>query len=293
MKKSTLVIAALLSVLFALSAAQALAATNFFQGFETDNSGWNILGGQYDAVRVASGTNGVTSRTGSFHAEAQGPYGLDCCGGSAFTRWGGYESSFPATGYTTKVDIYLDVATSAANDTRFDWDSAINDASGAFRRDFLFNGGFYNDSDSTGTGPRFVFTASNNAGRGSSFPKNPGRSPFTISTTGWYTFQHRFYDSGGGVLAVDLSILDSTGTPLKTWTLSDPTDLIGTTVGGHRYGWFASQEFSFLAFDNSQLITLIGPPTSKDQCKKDGWQAFNNPTFKNQGQCVSYVEQHN
>jgi hypothetical protein len=30
-------------------------------------------------------------------------------------------------------------------------------------------------------------------------------------------------------------------------------------------------------------------PTNKDQCKKDGWKTFTNPTFKNQGQCVSWV----
>jgi len=34
---------------------------------------------------------------------------------------------------------------------------------------------------------------------------------------------------------------------------------------------------------------LVGPPTDKNQCKKDGWMTFNNPTFKNQGACVSYV----
>lgn len=33
----------------------------------------------------------------------------------------------------------------------------------------------------------------------------------------------------------------------------------------------------------------IGPPTDKDQCKNGGWQLFNNPAFKNQGACVSYV----
>lgn len=33
----------------------------------------------------------------------------------------------------------------------------------------------------------------------------------------------------------------------------------------------------------------IGPPTNKDQCKDGGWQTFNNPTFKNQGDCVSSV----
>ena len=36
-------------------------------------------------------------------------------------------------------------------------------------------------------------------------------------------------------------------------------------------------------------MPLPFPPTSKDQCKKNGWKSFNNPTFKNQGDCVSYV----
>ncbi len=37
---------------------------------------------------------------------------------------------------------------------------------------------------------------------------------------------------------------------------------------------------------------LVAPPTSKDQCKKDGWKVYNNPSFKNQGQCEKYVEHH-
>lgn len=30
-------------------------------------------------------------------------------------------------------------------------------------------------------------------------------------------------------------------------------------------------------------------PTNKDQCKNGGWMSFDNPTFTNQGQCVSFV----
>src|SRR5262245_41592716 len=30
-------------------------------------------------------------------------------------------------------------------------------------------------------------------------------------------------------------------------------------------------------------------PTSRDQCMNDGWRSFSNPTFKNQGDCVSFV----
>lgn len=35
---------------------------------------------------------------------------------------------------------------------------------------------------------------------------------------------------------------------------------------------------------------VVGSPTDKNQCKADGWKSFTNPTFKNQGQCVSYVQ---
>ena len=37
-----------------------------------------------------------------------------------------------------------------------------------------------------------------------------------------------------------------------------------------------------------QVPAPIGP-TSKDQCKNGGWRTFTNPSFKNQGDCVSFV----
>ena len=33
----------------------------------------------------------------------------------------------------------------------------------------------------------------------------------------------------------------------------------------------------------------LASPTSKDQCLKSGWATFNDPSFKNQGDCVSFV----
>lgn len=270
-----LAVASLL-LLSASSTAVAATPTPYFNGFETDTFDWS------GADRVPSGTNGVTSATGAFHAETDD---------GAFTRWGGYSDEFPASGYTTSLDIYLDPASGATNDTRFDWTSAINNPAGTHRRDFAFNGGYYDDATAPGSGPRFVFSASNNTGRGNSFPKNPGRAPIAITDAGWYTFQHDFRDNGSGVLAVDLSIRNSNGAVVGTWTLSDPSDVIGVTVGGNRYGWFATNEFSFLAFDNARLDAPIGPPASQDECKKGGWQQFNVPRqFKNQGDCVSFVQ---
>ncbi len=37
---------------------------------------------------------------------------------------------------------------------------------------------------------------------------------------------------------------------------------------------------------------LVGPPTRISECKNSGWKTFNNPSFSNQGKCVSYVRQH-
>jgi len=249
---------ALVSVLIFVIASPAFGA--FFQGFETDTGGWS------GATRVQSGTDGVPSKAGAFHAEDANLNAL------TFTFWGGESATFPPGGYTTSVDVYLDISepymrgSQYANDTRFDWSSAIGMPSCAHRRDFVFNAGFYTDSDSTGSGPRFVISASNNATRSGANPKNPARQPFTITTEGWYTFEHRFRDNGAGVLAVDLIIRDAAGVPLMMWTLSDSSDVIGTTVGGNQYGWFVINEFDAgLAFDNSALVgfqDFCQPPAS-------------------------------
>jgi hypothetical protein len=63
-------------------------------------------------------------------------------------------------------------------------------------------------------------------------------------------------------LAVELRITDLDGAPKHTWTLSDPTDIIGATVGGHRYGWFVIQELPFLAIDTVSLLSVSTKPAA-------------------------------
>lgn len=229
----------------ALLAGTASAGEIYSNGFETDTAGW------FSPVRVASGTGGIASSSGSFHALADTDY----------TTFGGYNfgagnvpTAFQA--FTTTLDIYLDVGGNWANDTRFDYASAIsNAATGLHLRDFIFNAGYYNDATGPGAGTqRFVISASNNTQPGSAYAKNPARNPITISSSGWYTFQHSFYDNGG-VLAVDMSILDSSDTVVNTWTLGG--DAIGT-AGGSRYGWMDYNQFGTLAIDNSALSTANG-----------------------------------
>lgn len=47
--------------------------------------------------------------------------------------------------------------------------------------------------------------------------------------------------------------------------------------------------YGTVAIQITASAPLVGPPTNKDQCMKDGWKTFNDPSFKNQGDCVSYV----
>lgn len=228
------------------------AAPLYFNGFETDIAGWDAFGGSFNATRVASGANGIASATGAFHAQSSG--GTRGASGSA-TNFGGYNfgaGSVPTSfqEYTTTLDIYLNVAGGWANDTRFDYSSAISNSSGGFLRDFVFNAGFYNDATGPGANTnRFVISAGNNSGRQNSFPKNA--NAISISDSGWYTFSQSFYENSG-VLNVDLSIFSAGDLLLNQWTLG--TDPIAG-VGGNRYGWIAANEFNRLAIDNSGLST--------------------------------------
>ena len=51
--------------------------------------------------------------------------------------------------------------------------------------------------------------------------------------------------------------------------------------------------YDFEVDEDGDGIPDTTPPASKDQCKKDGWKTFNNPSFKNQGQCVAYFNHSN
>jgi hypothetical protein len=154
-------------------------------------------------------------------------------------------------GFTTALDIYLD--TTWAPGSGFDYSSAANRQDGNHLRDFIFH-----VTRDTSTGSLLV-AGSNNTNF------NPREDLETlnhavITTSGWYTFEHRFRDNGG-VLAVDLVLLQG-ATVLFTETRSTPADLIATVVGGNRYGWFANIDIDGgIDVDNAQLNAVPEPAT--------------------------------
>lgn len=223
-------------------------AEGFYQGFEVDSEGWHSAGTTTAVLRVPSGTHGIASRTGEFHAEASGPFDALHTDGGALTDWGGARTIFYKGGYTTSIAVYLDVAGIPANDTRFAWDSAVNDSSGALRRDFVFNVGGYTD----GAQPSYAISAGMSTERSTALLTDPAGDPLIVTTSGWYTLQHRFTDHGG-VLQAELTVIDSTGAVLHSWTLSDPRDAM-CGIGGDRTGAFTLQEYPYVAFDDSSLL---------------------------------------
>ncbi len=53
-------------------------------------------------------------------------------------------------------------------------------------------------------------------------------------------------------------------------------------------GWAFSDMEQTIAVTNPTITFASSAVTSKEQCKNNGWMSMGSPTFKNQGECVSY-----
>ncbi len=63
---------------------------------------------------------------------------------------------------------------------------------------------------------------------------------------------------------------------------------IGVNIGTFNPGYTVATDG--VQFNDTTYDFELGRrPASKDDCKNGGWQTFNDPAFKNQGDCVSYV----
>ncbi|MCB9288837.1 MAG: hypothetical protein H6560_16130 [Lewinellaceae bacterium] len=213
-------------------------------GFATGGDDWNNNGSNVirQTSGASSGASGVsiTSADGAAHAAV-----TPASAGGAFTRLGGYSSSF-GNGFRTSLDVYLDLSDPAVAADTYGWDlsSAVNDPAGGHRRDFIFH--------TAGSPGQILVAGSNNT----NFTRRNDLASinhYTVTTSGWYTFEWIFRDAGGGVLAVDLNLKNASGTILWTETRSDPNDIIGSTVGGNRYMWFTFTETDYLPIDNTLL----------------------------------------
>lgn len=232
------------------------------QGFETDTATWNAPAGYGDIQRVASGTGGVTSATGGFHAVVsqlnpllEGPLttaGNPTTGYGPYSFFDGSRSVWPG-GMTASIDIYLD--TNMNTGEGFDYSMAAYGSDGNHQRDFIFH---VTKDTSTGN----ILIGGNNNSNYDPIENLEAGNHYAVSGTGWYTFQHVFYDAGDGTLAVDLKVLDSGGGELFSETRNAAADVIATEIGGNGYAWFTNVDVTGgIAVDNHSL-TIVPEPGS-------------------------------
>jgi hypothetical protein len=63
---------------------------------------------------------------------------------------------------------------------------------------------------------------------------------------------------------------------------------IGVNIGSNNPGYTVATDG--VTFNDTTYDFELGRrPSSKDECKNGGWQDFDDPAFKNQGDCVSFV----
>src|SRR5438046_5434360 len=92
-----------------------------------------------------------------------------------------------------------------------------------------------------------------------------------------YDSNHPFAGLTGTPLTATLQLIQKpTNAILDTWVLSDPSDNIGTTVGGNRYGWFVQNEIPGLAIDNSFRTGAVSTPLCTTNITNGGWTTANN-----------------
>jgi hypothetical protein len=91
--------------------------------------------------------------------------------------------------------------------------------------------------------------------------------------TATYTFTAATIAAGGNQVAVPTGTISSVDVLID---VQGSADLSNITFNGQ----------------TEVPVPVTGSPASKDQCKHGGWKSFSSPTFKNQGQCISWVEHH-
>jgi len=207
------------------------------QDFDTDVSGW------FDDDDYAG--YGFIDWQSDSTAHVEGKLDMDGKYYGPFSRFDGYRDTWSGTWYA-EIDVYLDPASLNLGEG-FDYSVAATGSDGAHQRDYIFH-----VTKDTSTG-KLLVAGSNNTNFAPREDLDTLANYYEITSAGWYTFQHKFYDAGG-YLEVDLNLLDSIGNTLFTENRSDASDTIPDEVGGNRYSWFTHVTVTGgITVDNHQL----------------------------------------
>jgi hypothetical protein len=279
------------STSFFIALALAIAPMSFgsslyFQGFETDTSGWTPdtgVGSPNGTItRVASGggTLGLTAADGSYYAEVTNSpnaysiaYGAPPGYGTGGYSFFGNSSAppYPGSPFTQSIDVYVNTLLTMGTGVQDGfW---IDDApSSTSPTDVTFNGGI-------GYGAEHNFRLAYN-GSSVGISLDGETSPlYTATTSGWYDFEFTYSKSDGiptDISNTTLAIATVGGTTLASQILANDSDgdpLENQYLAGPGYTWLPVWANGFsndtLGIDDVQAYTttsVIPEPSSFVPC---------------------------
>lgn len=232
----------------------------FTQDFTQHAEGFaSIRGGTIE--QVASGTAGIDSRSGGFHALVEGgevtveqpvPGGVRTFYDDRTGEWPG--------GILLSRDVYVDVDMTFDGQREgagFELTGTAYQPDGSWFRDFLF----YVTAVSEGG-------VSISTGNGSSWTSAPGErtrrvtsNEVILTESGWYTLQHRYFEVTGEVF-VEMIVRDQAGESVFTQTRAVS---VTENIGNKNVGWFTFIDVDGgIAIDNVSRAVLDVPQDGYD-----------------------------
>ena len=218
------------------------------QGFETDISGWGPYGGSSTVTRVASGTNGITSSSGDYHAEIfmDGSVHMTAtANGGGYTYPGGGVHLLPGFEKAIySVDVYLDPSTYVNGDQ---WDMQVS---------MSING----DGVTTDNGYKTFSFVCKMADGTLTLGRNSGTpSPIIVSEAGWYTMSTEWTETANGL--VDYNYIYHNGTQYEVGVGVNNVNLTGASYDtGYQWLFGYDDKDHTVAIDNATFeVTGVVP----------------------------------
>jgi hypothetical protein len=185
-------------------------------------------------ARISGAGNDQDSVTG-----CSSPGDENCTGPYVLYGGTGTDSKFPTNGFDSSISVYLDSSWAAANPGQvIDWDVSLNNNTGSFVEDFVFN-----LCSTANDGGGFYVSASNNAGGCSTGPSE-------VTQTGWYTLETFFAPYDGQVTA-DYILVNPDGS--RGFYDFEESGIATADAGGPNYGWFPDEDVLGLPISSISL----------------------------------------
>lgn len=258
-----------------VAAAAANASPLYFQGFETDTSGWvpDITSGDGNGsiTRTLSGggTLGLTAFDGSYYGEVHNDTngylsGYGDGGATNLSGNGVTPPPYPGSSFSQSISVYINTSLSAPNSAISAYwidmspSSITSDGVGCYpaacsdEHNFRL---FYNGTDAAVTIDGALTAA------------------LTITSSGWYTFQDTYAQGATptSLVDTDMNIFNASGTLLSSTPVlgdSDGGTLLSDNLAGPGYIWLTAWQDGFsnnlLGIDDvrADASAVPEPPTA-------------------------------